>query len=291
MRYLIFALILIPIFSLFSCKKDIAPENPCGNYKQPNADFIIEQSTGERENIGTRIEDYIWYSNPYISKDIIMENGFIQFRSEFNDTNIYKHTWYVGAEVLSNYKVWRDFSSVTPPANITIHHVIKWKPNVLCNPKETGYDSVSFTFKISDKLKDFATFGKYRMVYDTLGAPTTQDSVEIEFYRSIRNDKDSVALDPKLYDGTDNRIKGLYTLYYNAQIGYYVVPSNTEGLDNARLISNTYAVFRGGFIDNLKIFLNNKNEAFIEYENYDPNALIVSGVRKQYKLKGRKVND
>ncbi len=284
-------IVILAFVLIISCKKDIAPENPCGNYKQPNADFIIEQSTGERENIGTRIEDYIWYSNPYISKDIIKTIGIIQFRSEFNDTNIYKHTWYVGAEVLRNFKVWRNFNSVTPPANITIHHVIKWKPNMFCNPKETGYDSVSFTFKISDKLKDFATFGKYRMVYDTLGAPTTQDSVEIEFYRSIRNDKDSVALDPKLYDGTDNRIKGLYTLYYNAQIGYYLVPSNTEGLDNARLISNTYAVFRGGFIDNLKIFLNNKNEAFIEYENYDPNALIVSGVKKQYKLKGRKVND
>jgi hypothetical protein len=284
-------LVILFVTVCFSCKKEIAPENPCGDYKHPNADFIIEQATGERENIGTRLEDYIWYSNPYVSKDIIMENGFIQFRSQFNDTNIYKHTWYVGAEVLRNYKVWRDFSSVTQPANITIHHVIKWKPNLLCNPKETGYDSVSFTFKISDRLKDFATFGKYRMVYDTLGAPTTQDSVDIEFYRSIRNFKDSVALDPKINDGTDNRIKGLYTLYYNAQKGYYVVPSNTEGLENYRLISNTYAVFRGGFIDNLKIFLNNKNEAFIEYWNYDPNALITSGVKKQYKLKGRKVND
>jgi hypothetical protein len=219
-----------------------------------------------------------------------MENGFIQFRSEFSDTNIYKHTWYVGAEVLHNYKVWRDFSSVTPPANITIHHVIKWKPNLLCNPNETGYDSVSFTFKISDRLKDFATFGKYRMVYDTLGAPTTQDSVEIEFYRSIRNNKDSIALDPKLYDGTDNRIKGLYTLWYDAQIGYYKVPSNTVGLNNARLISNTYAVFKNSStVGDLKIFLNNKKEAFIEYDTYDPNKL--DGRRKQYKLKGRKVND
>lgn len=291
MRFIIIALVFAPIIFLSSCKKEIAPENPCDSYKQPNADFIIEQSTGETIWNGQRFVDYMWYSNPYINKDVVMEDGFIQFRSEFSDTNMYKHTWYVGAEVLHNYKVWRDFSSVTPPANITIHHVIKWKPNVLCNPNETGYDSVSFTFKISDRLKDFATFGKYRMVYDTLGAPTTQDSVDIEFYRSIRNYKDSVALNPRINDGTDNRIKGLYTLSYNTQKGYYVVPSNTEPMTSYRLISNTYAVFRGGFIDNLNFFLNNKNEAFIEYWNYDPNALITSGVKKQYKLKGRKVND
>lgn len=281
--------VILAFVLITSCKKEIAPENPCDSYKQPNADFIMEQTTGETIWSGQRFVDYMWYSNPYINKDVVMEDGFIQFRSEFSDTNMYKHTWYVGAEVLHNYKVWRDFSSVTPPTNITIHHVIKWKPNVLCNPNETGYDSVSFTFKISDRLKDFATFGKYRMVYDTLGAPTTQDSVDIEFYRSIRNYKDSVALNPRINDGTDNRIKGLYTLSYNTQKGYYVVPSNTESLDDYRLISNTYAVFRRSFISNLNIFLNNKNDAFIEYETYDPNTL--DGKRKQYKLKGRKVND
>jgi hypothetical protein len=149
----------------------------------------MEHTTGERENIGTRFEDYIWYSNPYISKDTLKTIGIIQFRSEFKDTNIYKHTWYIGSEVFHNYKACRHFNSVIPPAYITIHHVIKWKPNMVCNPKETGYDSVSFRFKVSDRLRDFATFGKYRMIYDTLGAPANQDSVEVEFYRSTRNDK------------------------------------------------------------------------------------------------------
>jgi hypothetical protein len=143
---------------------------------------------------------------------------------------------------------------------------------------------------VSDRLKDFATFGKYRIVYDTLGAPAIQDSVEVEFYRSIRNHKDSIVFDPRLYDGTDNRIKGLYTLSFNNDIGYYVVPSNIEGLQGSRLISNTYALFKNNStVGTLQINLNSNKEAFIDYWNYDPAKII--GERKQYKLKGRKLND
>lgn len=283
-------LLITRILALAACRKDIAPENPCGNYKQPHADFIVEQTTGDRVVTHPPFSDYVWYSNPFISKDTVLDPSIIQFRSEFKDTSIYKHTWYIGAEVLHNYKVWRHFNSVTPPAYITIHHVIKWKPSLFCNPNETGYDSVSFRFKVSDRLRDFATFGKYRMVYDTLGAPNNQDSIEVEFYRSKLNFKDSIVIDPRLYDGTDNRIKGLFTLSYNTVKGFYVVPSNTEGLDGSRIISNTYPVFKNNStVGDLKIFLNEKKEAFIEYWNYDPNKLI--GDRKQYKLKGRKLND
>ncbi|MDP3929921.1 MAG: hypothetical protein ACOVK9_04385 [Bacteroidia bacterium] len=284
-------IVYMALISLITaCRKDIAPENPCGNYKNPNADFTMEHTTGERENIGTRFEDYIWYSNPYINKDTLKTIGIIQFRSEFKDTNIYKHTWYIGAEVFHDYKAWRNFNSVTPPAIITIHHVIKWKPNMLCNPNETGYDSMSFRFKVSDRLKDFATFGKYRMVYDTLGAPTNQDSVEVEFYRSKRNLKDSIVIDPKIYDGTDNRIKGLFALSHWPGTGYYVVPSNVFGLDNERFISNTYAFFKNSStLGTIQIFLNSQKEAFIEYDTYDPNKL--NGERKMYKLKGKKLID
>jgi hypothetical protein len=274
--------------TLLGCRKDLAPENPCGDYKQPTADFMVEQSTGEVVITRPPFSEYVWYANPFVRKDTVLDPGLIQFRSEFKDTNIYRHTWYIGSQVFRDYKAWRDFSSVTPPAYITIHHVMRWKPNLFCNPLETGYDSVSFTFKVSDRLKDFATFGKYRMVYDTLGAPSIQDSVEIEFYRSIRNYKDSIANDPRLYDGTQNRIKGLYSISINADKIYYVVPSNSELLNSYRLISNSYAIFKGGVIDDLKIYLSQSKLAFIEYENYDPQKF---GYSKKYKLKGRKLDN
>jgi hypothetical protein len=87
--------------------------------------------------------------------------------------------------------------------------------------------------------------------------------------------KDSVVLDPRLYGATDNRIKGLFTMSYNTQMGYYVVPSNRDRLDNG-LISNTYALFSNSSITgNLKIFLNNRKETFIEYSTYSPTKSAV----------------
>lgn len=32
---------------------------------------------------------------------------------------------------------------------------MKWKANILCNPLEKGYDSVSFTFKLVDNLMNY----------------------------------------------------------------------------------------------------------------------------------------
>ncbi|MEI7977598.1 MAG: hypothetical protein WCI53_02030 [Bacteroidota bacterium] len=148
---LIIAILILP----FACnpKEEIAPENPCRNYIQPHADFIIEQ--GVLNN---------WYKSPYILKDSILIEIKIQFRSEFADTNLYKHTWYIGSEILHNYKEWRDFYDVPRPQNITITHVMKWKADKFCNPKDDGYDSVRFTFKLANYYKDCMAFNKYRMV-------------------------------------------------------------------------------------------------------------------------------
>lgn len=53
---LITALLILP----FACnpKEEIAPENPCGKYIEPNADFIMEFSSGEVEN-----DEYLFYIN------------------------------------------------------------------------------------------------------------------------------------------------------------------------------------------------------------------------------------
>ena len=175
---LLTAIILLP----FACnpKEEIAPENPCGKYIEPSADFIMEKTTYELDND----DEYIWYNNPFNKKDTIDLGRVIQFSSEFQDTNIYKHTWYVGKEVITDYKVWRDFF-VFPNTYITIYHTMKWKPNKLCNPNDDGYDSTSFTFQVIDRFKALNTIGKYKFVYDTLGAPFPQDSIDVEIYFSF----------------------------------------------------------------------------------------------------------
>jgi hypothetical protein len=288
MKNILLTLITSTLIIPFACnpKEEIAPENPCGKYLQPNADFIIEETTYEFDPYPY----YKWYANPFQTKDTIKLLGSYQFRSEFIDTNIYKHTWYIGSEVLHNYKEWRDFRDVHTPLYIKISHVMKWKSNKFCNPNETGYDSASFTFKITDRLKELGTFGKYRMVYDTLGAPIIQDSVDIELYRCRTNFKDSIIQEPIYSDDLSQfRIKGLFTVWEEDK-KWVVIPSNEEALDNQnRFVSNSYTRFMGGgLVRNLKIDINKNNKAFMEYNNWTPiNKLYKI---KKYALNGRKLN-
>jgi hypothetical protein len=277
MKKILFALVAITFILPFACnpKEEIAPENPCGKYVQPNADFIMESSSDEVINSA-----YIFYYNPYESKDTVTMGTKLQFRSEFIDTNIYKHTWYIGSEIIHNYKVWRDFSSVFRPTYITISHVMKWKPNKLCNPNEKGYDSVGFTFKLTDKYYDCKAFGKYRMVYDSIGA-NNKDSFDIEFYRSPNNqsEKDSIIQNPYLGQNGTIRIKG-----FSVRIprnNYY--SSTLAPLADPLVINNSFMLFligsTGGPISETTLYFNKKVVLF-NYYNYS----------KKYCLKGRKIN-
>ncbi|MES2655038.1 MAG: hypothetical protein V4620_05575 [Bacteroidota bacterium] len=262
--------VTVLLFSVIACnpKEEIVPENPCGNYKQPTADFIMEQTTGDRNTSNT---DYLWYHNQYNTKDTVTLANFIQFRSEFSDTNLYKHTWYVGSEVIRNYKVWRDFLSVPRPSIIAIHHAVKWNPNKKCNPNDDGYDSVSFTFRITDRVKDLNTYGKYRMVYDTVGAPANQDSVDIELYCSKINNKDSVLsepLDRPELQILEFRVRGLYTT--SLPNGNIQDSSNRFALRTRRVISNNFILLEPtvDFLGDLQIYIDKNKTTYLQYRNY-----------------------
>ncbi len=282
----ILSLCILLLLLIFACnpKEEIAPENPCDGYIQPHAGFIMEETTGEVDNKN----DYVWYANPFVDKDVLKLGGIFQFRSMFKDTNVYKHTWYIGSEVLHNFKEWRNFDDVRAPSNIVISHVMKWKPNTFCNPNKTGYDSVSFTFKITDRLKELGSFGQYRMVYDTAGAPSIKDTVDVELYKCRTNFKDSIIQEPLDNDDfSEFRIKGLFAGELSPS--WVRVPSNEIGLNGPKFISNSYARFTyaGGLLLYLKIDIDKNNKAFIEYYTRDPNNLLYI---KKYVLKGRKIN-
>jgi hypothetical protein len=158
---------------------------------------------------------------------------------------------------------------------------MKWKPNKLCNPNDDGYDSTSFTFQVIDRFKALNTIGKYKFVYDTLGAPIPQDSIDVEIYFSANNKPDSVLADPKKSMLNYNlRIKGLYTEY---PIGIGKVPSNKDPIGSDRIIANSYIVASPNsnlFIGDFYLYIDNKNYVKLRYTNNYRN----------YSLKGRKIN-
>lgn len=274
-KNLVIACLLIIVSS---CKQEIAPENPCDKEIIPHADFILETSSGRV--VGN---DYLFYYNPFVKKDSIIMGEILQFRSEFADTGRYHHTWYIGSEVLHNYKEWRIFSNVPRPTYITISHAMRWVPNKLCFPDDDGYDSVTFTFKLADYYIDIAAFGKYRMHYDTLGAKPT-DSVDIEFYFSWGSFRDSIVPNPSYnkqkISSYTYRLKGFPVSLPDGRI----FPSQEFLLSNSLVISNTFMLFYIGQyccgpIEETGITLIN-DVAYMYYYNFT----------RRYNLTGRKIN-
>lgn len=145
---------------------DCVNYDPCYGVTQPTADFVMEASTRNHNN------DFV-----YIPDDSIFLGVFIRFRSEYRDTFKYKHKWYLGAETLTDYQVERNFDNVTRPELITISHVIRYQPDIICCPNDDGIDSVSKTFYLIKYFNELNIFGKYRGVLNN-----EVDSFDIEIY-------------------------------------------------------------------------------------------------------------
>jgi len=289
MKKILFTLIAITFILPFACnpKEEIAPENPCGKYVEPTADFRKEYTLGTVNDKG---DDYLWYYNSEFPFDSISLPKKINFNSAFTDTTKYKHTWYVGSEKFTNYKVWRDFSLVKHNTKITISHVLRWKSNLFCNPLETGYDSVSKSFTIVDSVNQMRVFGMYRMVYDTFGVPQIQDSVDVEFYLS-KTDPDTTRL-----KGASVKNQLIRYAYRIKNIKYNVLDRDTLNYRRESfkigwggLLTNTFWLNEVNFnkdrpartpINDISIKILNNNGAKIEYQNYG----------KWIFLKGRKIN-
>jgi hypothetical protein len=260
---LLTAIILLP----FACnpKEEIAPENPCGKYVRPNAKICF---------------DPLFNATPF--NDTLTVCTQLQFRSEFTDTIIYKHTWYVGREKLDNYKFWRDFSEEPRPKTYTVYHTMRWKPNKLCDPLDDGFDSTSFTFTITNKYKEMNVLNKFRMVYDSLN----KDSFDIEFYFSQPNRPDSVIKNPMEgtsggpYDGD----KGLAE-YIHLKVNGIVI--NGFNLNRTKIYGQIISTNHLTYFDESQLSIG------IGYFSLNPNTkrckMEFGFSRNKYNLKGRKL--
>lgn len=126
--------------------------DPCYTAELPSAAFLMEDQAGILRN-GER---------PFVEEDSIFKGTSIRFRSP-HDSSIFKHTWYVGSEVLNGYQVQRLFRDVPRPATITIHHVLEYPVDSNCFPMDDGRDSVSQNVYLIEYFHELATFGTFRV--------------------------------------------------------------------------------------------------------------------------------
>jgi hypothetical protein len=225
---LLYTILGLAILLIMSCNKDIIQEPPCENYVRPTAKIYFDP-----------------YLNSTPDNNNLTVQRYLQFRSNFMDTSIYHHSWYLGTETLSTAKFWRDFSSETVPKTYTIFHTMRWQPNNLCDPLDKGYDSTSFNFTITNKYNDLNILGKYRVSFDSV----PYDSIDIELFFAQFNFRDSIVKNPMQssqnlpYDGDKGvgsaiklRLKGL-NLYYHDGIKRIINEEISFAIINANYIS------------------------------------------------------
>ncbi len=267
MNYFKIITLLSVILFLTNCnpKEEIAPENPCGKYVRPNAKIYFDP----------------WFNaTPF--NDSLTVCTQLQFRSVYADTNIYKHTWYVGSEVLHDFKFWRDFGEEPRPKTYTVYHTMRWKPNKLCDPLDDGFDSTSFTFTITNKYKEMNVLNKFRMVYDSLN----KDSFDIEFYFSQPSRPDSVIKNPMQgpFGGPYDGDKGLAE-YIHLKLNGIII--NNFNLNrtyiNAQIVSSNYLPF----YEKLRSTIGTGYFSIDPYTNLCKMEFFYFD--KKYNLKGRKL--
>ena len=119
--------------------------DPCYGKEEPNASFFTEDRL-----IYPEFGEYLWIN------DSILSGGPVRFRSPFEGEGI-AHKWYIGAEIIEEPSVIRNFSEVQRPDYITVSHVITYPVDTLCYPTATGRDSIAQTFYLIDFLSELLT--------------------------------------------------------------------------------------------------------------------------------------
>lgn len=166
-----------------SCRRDDDCERACTDPTNPQCPNYDPCYGAEPPSAGFTIqENYLGQQNGWDSwtpdDSVFFGRNDIRFTSPYTGSE-YKHTWYLGAEVIHDASFSRDHSSVTSaqrPYQITISHVLEYPLNNDCYANATGRDSVARTYTLVRYFNDLQAFGKYRGVFEN-----QKDSFDFEF--------------------------------------------------------------------------------------------------------------
>ncbi len=225
--------------------------DPCYGKEEPNASFFTEDRL-----IYPEFGEYLWIN------DSILRGGPVRFRSPFEGDGI-AHKWYIGAEIIEESSVVRNFSQVQRPEYITVSHVITYPVDSLCYPAATGRDSIAQTFYLVDFLSELLTIDntfrgvlnnetdsfdfKFRALQTFTGEPAqTSTSGYTIFMINFHNNQDSIVNDSwgmtnthlYLY-GAYGPVKGLMSIDpedLSVEMNYHFVNDETEYRFRGRVI-------------------------------------------------------
>lgn len=224
--------------------------DPCFGKEEPNASFFTEDRL-----IYPEFGEYLWIN------DSILKGGPVRFRSPFEGAGI-THTWYIGAEVIEETSVTRNFSQVQRPATITVSHVITYPISTLCYPAATGRDSIAQTFYLIDYISELLTVDntfrgvlnnetdsfdfKFRALQTFTGEPAQTSTSGYSIYMiNFHNNQDSVRNDGVDFTNTqfalsdEGPLRGLLIIdpeELSVEMNYHFVNDETEYRFTGRVI-------------------------------------------------------
>lgn len=160
------AISLCVLLALNACKPDNvveAPNHPCGDYIKPYAKF-----------------------NNNITDTIYLPIGYFSIYSPFTFEKKYTSKWYINSNFfiqnMNTFNIVLNTDTLKHNQKFTIKHLLTWKEKSVCNPNSETKDSAEISFRITRHYNDLNIIGLYRMIYDTLGAPAKQDSIDVCFF-------------------------------------------------------------------------------------------------------------
>ncbi len=298
---------------LIACKPDreiLPSSNPCDTYKN------LTQASANTFTVRCHNQNIWRYNLPQLldSFPTYLITQSLLFLSPYDNNDGYRHWVYLNGKFLGSvyfaiFSVKQLNLTNNLQYTVSIQHKMAWPINLLCNPngiKQTDSIGTKPYFKVTHRLRDFYTYGKYRMVYDTLGAPFNQDSTIIQFYATNDN-KNSPLIrvtptDPNIFYHPFLSVKGLLTRDFirtSPDTIFRRVPSDTATYFPNSIpmrpfdmqspefaITNTYIVYESTvsvqypFIY-LYLFVHPDKTVTLIYKNY----------KTVYRLRGRKIND
>lgn len=174
LQWLTMTLLVVFAISIYSCRKDndeecCDPTNPeCPNYdpcigvEEPSAEIILQGSIFGPDGFERTPDDSLFYNEVFFSSPY--------------DGPQYTHTWYLGAEVITEESFSRQHDLVDRPAQLTVSHVIEYPVNSECYPNSTGRDSTSRDYYLIKYFNEFGVYSKFRGAFEN-----ETDSFDFEF--------------------------------------------------------------------------------------------------------------